>query len=84
MNFKFQPEYFDSVALYEISAKLLSEHCNALLEAHLKTLPRVYGRLVEGVSFKIHGVMNTNRTIMDNHTALLWDVQPIGEKDGDA
>lgn len=75
--FKFKPEDFKDFLYNEDNKKLLAEHCDALLEAHLKTLPRVYvaePKIKENVYFC---EWMQQKSQYDTHTALLFDVKEI-------
>jgi len=78
-RFRFKPEDFD-VYCTEIGDRDNSQcieaanKANELLEAHEKTLPRVYGipEPAEG--------WNGYNVCTDTHTALLYNVEQIGEE----
>lgn len=74
MRFKFKPEDFKWLHTHSFKLSDISDQANELLQAHLATLPRVYGKVnqkdwIEG------------RFQQDTHTALLWDVTEIENKE---
>lgn len=81
MSFRFKPEDFGSRSLDGTSGGMsiewAAQKANVLLEAHEKTLPRVYGTkelTIWGTSEEdLEDVIQTLHT----HTALLWDVKEL-------
>lgn len=64
--------------------RVLASECNSILEAHLKTLPRVYGYTFEDNLGQIRRLVafDSEKQKRDTHTALLFDVKPINQNEG--
>ncbi len=83
-SFKFKPEDFfmittepdedDYVKIVGHLAPLVADKANTLLEKHLATLPRVYGRVDDGI---VNSIWIRDNEFATTHQALLWDVREI-------
>lgn len=78
MSFRYKPEDFkvphgSRILRSYPDTVIIARVANALLEAHKKTLPRVYGTEIN---------WTTRTPYIEDHsnTALLFDIQPIEEK----
>lgn len=80
-DFKFKPEDFKEIVNFGWQTSIASK-ANALLQAHLATLPKVYFNDADG--------MNENNTVnfqmrrarpKDTHAALLWGITEIEKKE---
>lgn len=73
---KFTREHFDcfwnSAINGPIGAERAAEIANYVLETHLATLPRMYGR--------VDGIWGADNEPTDTHTALLWGITEIEKK----
>lgn len=73
----FKPEGFIDGEYYSTSpeaATQLAKQANKILQAHLATLPRVYGKAESGYFGPAQHQVNT-------HTALLWGITEIEKKE---
>lgn len=90
MSFKFKPEDFetliglnpDEMRLHDMAYNrnlCIAAKANALLEAHLKTLPRVYGNDLEGYNNEAKEWTESFVEGYDTHTAILFDCREINK-----
>ncbi len=75
VRLRFKAEDFDLGPEHKWMSKACAETANALLDAHLATLPVVYGQNQKGA------IWTTPPHDSNTHQALLWDVKPIEKKE---
>lgn len=79
MSFRYKPEDFAAMLVPPWKHKEACGIANSLLEAHEKTLPRVYQRNSEpyvGKKFET-GVWTEHKKAADTHTALLYGIEEL-------
>lgn len=83
-SFKFKPEDFIEYETTPVTGSSrrtidwMADKANALLQAHLATLPRVYGMINESYANAFDSIKNSQ---FNTHTALLWGITEIEKKE---
>lgn len=72
---KFKPEDFKWLHTHSFKLSDVSDQANSLLQAHIATLPKVYGQNIGGA------VWTMPPHDSNTHTALLWDIEEIEKKE---